>query len=333
MPSNLVDKYGRIAKKLRISVTDRCNMRCIYCMPTNNVEWLDDSEVLSFNEIVRLTSIFVDLGIEKIRITGGEPLVRPSLENLINSISMIPGIKGIGLTTNGLLLAGQVKQLSSAGLTSVNVSLDSFKEDRFKKMTGVKGVDKVISSIQNANDAGLDVKINTVVIRGWNDDEIVDFALFARDNGYIVRFIEFMPLDGTGIWKHDLVFSKKEMIERINLNLGEIVKHHTSDNQPEPAMLYSFVDGKGIVGFIPSITEPFCGNCDRARITSDGRLLTCLFENPGHNLKEFLRSGATDEDIARYIVDSMSNKPEGIIKMIKTKSLKPTLNLMHTIGG
>lgn len=333
MASKLVDKYGRIAKKLRISVTDRCNMRCIYCMPTNNVEWLDDSEVLSFNEIVRLASIFADLGIEKIRITGGEPLVRPSLENLINSISMIPGIKGIGLTTNGLLLAEQVKQLSSAGLSSVNVSLDSFKEDRFKMMTGVKGVDKVISSIHIANDAGLDVKINTVVIRGWNDDEIVDFALFARDNGFTVRFIEFMPLDGTGIWKHDLVFSKKEMIERINLNLGEIVKHHNSDNQPEPAMLYSFVDGKGIMGFIPSITEPFCGNCDRARITSDGRLLTCLFENPGHNLKGFLRSGATDEDIARYIIDSMSNKPEGIIKKIKTKSLKPTLNLMHTIGG
>lgn len=184
MASKLVDKYGRIAKKLRISVTDRCNMRCIYCMPTNNVEWLDDTEVLSFNEIVRLATIFADLGIEKIRITGGEPLVRPSLENLINSISMIPGIKGIGLTTNGLLLADQVKQLSSAGLSSVNVSLDSFKEDRFKMMTGVKGVNKVISSIHNANDAGLDVKLNTVVIRGWNDDEIVDFALFARDNGF-----------------------------------------------------------------------------------------------------------------------------------------------------
>jgi len=149
-------------------------------MPTNNADWLDDSQVLSFNEIVRLASIFADLGIEKIRITGGEPLVRPSLENLINSISMIPGIKGIGLTTNGLLLADQVKQLSSAGLSSVNVSLDSFKEDRFKMMTGVKGVNKVIRSIHNANDAGLDVKLNTVVIRGWNDDEIVDFALFER---------------------------------------------------------------------------------------------------------------------------------------------------------
>jgi len=302
-------------------------------MPTNNVEWLDDTEVLSFNEIVRLASIFVDLGIEKIRITGGEPLVRPSLENLINSIAMMPGIKGIGLTTNGLLLADKVKQLSSAGLTSVNVSLDSFKEDRFKLMTGVNGVDRVISSIQNANDAGLDVKINTVVIRGWNDDEIVDFAMFARDKGYTVRFIEFMPLDGTGIWNPDIVFSKREMIERISLNIGEIVQLHNSNKQSEPAMLYSFVDGKGIMGFIPSISEPFCGNCDRARITSDGRLLTCLFENPGYNLKSLLRSGVTDEDIARYIVDSMSKKPEGIIRKIKTKSLKPTLNLMHTIGG
>src|SRR6476659_7095142 len=245
MLRKLGEKYGRIAKKLRISVTDRCNMRCIYCMPTNNADWLDDSQVLSFNEIVRLASIFADLGIEKIRITGGEPLVRPSLENLINSISMIPGMKG---------------------------------------------VNKVIRSINNANDAGLDVKLNTVVIRGWNDDEIVDFALFARDNGFTVRFIEFMPLEGTGIWKHDLGFSKKEMIERINWNLGEIVKLHNSDNQPEPAMLYSLVDGKGSMGFSPSITEPFCGNCDRVRITSDGRLLTCLFENPGHDLKGFLRS-------------------------------------------
>jgi len=302
-------------------------------MPTNNVQWLEDTEVLSFNEIIRLVSIFVNFGIEKIRITGGEPLVRPALENLIESIATIPTVKAIGLTTNGLLLADKVRKLAAAGLSSVNISLDSFKEDRFKMMSGVNGVQKVISSIQNANDAGLDVKINTVVIRGWNDDEIVDFATFARDKGYTVRFIEFMPLDGTGIWKPDLVFSKREMIERINKNIGEIVQRHDSNNQSEPAMLYSFVDGKGTVGFIPSITEPFCSNCDRVRITSDGRLLTCLFENPGHDLKSLLRNGGTDEDVGSFILDNMYKKPEGIIRMIKTKSLIPTLNLMHTIGG
>src|SRR5437867_2254245 len=269
MDNKLLDKYGRIAKKLRISVTDRCNMRCIYCMPANNMKWFEDTELLSYQEIVRLASIFVNLGIEKIRITGGEPLVRPGLENLIQSIDKIHGIKGIGLTTNGLLLADKVEKLVSAGLGSVNVSLDSFKENRFKKMTGVGGVDKIINSIEKAKDAGLAVKINTVVIRGWNDDEIIDFAMFARDNDHVVRFIEFMPLDGTGIWQPNLVFSKREMIEIIRTHVGEIAKCYDKNDSSEPATNYSLIDGKGTVGFIPSITEPFCGSCDRARITSD----------------------------------------------------------------
>jgi GTP 3',8-cyclase len=331
--NKLIDRYGRIAKKLRISVTDRCNMRCIYCMSTNNTKWLNDTEVLSFQEIVKLTTIFVNLGIEKIRITGGEPLVRPELENLIESINVIPGIKSIGLTTNGLLLADKVEELASAGLGNVNVSLDSFMEDRFKMMTGVKGVNRVLNSIEKAKDAGLNVKINTVVIRGWNDDEISDFALFARDRNLVVRFIEFMPLDGSGIWQPDLVFSKREMIGGINMKVGKIVQRFDENSQSDPAMLYSFVDGTGAVGFIPSITEPFCRNCDRVRITSDGRLLTCLFENPGYDLKNLLRSGATNSDLEYYILNSLQKKPEGIIKLIRNKTLKPTLNLMHTIGG
>jgi cyclic pyranopterin phosphate synthase len=330
----LADGYGRIARKLRISVTDRCNMKCIYCMPSNNVEWLDDKEILSFSEIIKLTSIFVKLGIEKIRITGGEPLTRPGLENLINSIAKISGIKAIGLTTNGLLLSDKVKKLSAGGLTSVNISLDSFKEEKFKMITGVNGVNKVIDSIQIASDNGLDVKINTVIIRGWNDDEVIDFALFARDSGYTVRFIEFMPLDGSGIWQPDLVFSKREMIEIINMKVGELVQYqHDYERTSEPASLYSFVDGKGLVGFIPSITEPFCSKCDRARITANGRLLTCLFENPGYDLKGLLRKGAQDEEIEQFILDSMTKKPEGIIKLIRTEALVPTLNLMHRIGG
>jgi GTP 3',8-cyclase len=330
----LADGYGRIARKLRISVTDRCNMKCIYCMPSNNVEWLDDKEILSFSEIIKLTSIFVKLGIEKIRITGGEPLTRPGLENLINSIAKISGVEAIGLTTNGLLLSDKVKKLSASGLTSVNISLDSFKEEKFKMMTGVNGVNKVIDSIQIASDNGLDVKINTVIIRGWNDDEVIDFALFARDSGYTVRFIEFMPLDGSGIWQPDLVFSKREMIETINMKVGELVQYqHDYESTSEPAKLYSFVDGKGLVGFIPSITEPFCSRCDRARITANGRLLTCLFEKPGYDLKDLLRNRAQDEEIEQFILDSMSKKPEGIIKLIRTEALMPTLNLMHRIGG
>ncbi|TLX91445.1 MAG: GTP 3',8-cyclase MoaA [Thaumarchaeota archaeon] len=331
MDNKLLDKYGRIAKKLRISVTDRCNMRCIYCMPTNNVKWLNDTEILSFTEIVRLTRILVKLGIEKIRITGGEPLVRPGLQNLIGSISMITGIKRIDLSTNGLLLQDKVDQLSSSGLVGVNISLDSFKEDKFKMMSGVSGVDKVINSIHDASEAGLNVKINTVIIRGWNDDEIVDFAMFARESGLTVRFIEFMPLDGSGIWKPDLVFSKREMIQRINMKVGEIVPMNNESS--EPARLFSFSDGTGSIGFIPSITEPFCSQCDRIRITSDGRFLTCLFENPGYDLKTLLRNEVSDQVISRFILESLNKKPEGIIRLIRNNDLRPKLNLMHTIGG
>ena len=289
-------------------------------------------EVLSFEEIIRLSSIFANLGVEKIRITGGEPLVRPLIENLIKSIAKIPHIKSIGLTTNGLLLSDRVKKLKSSGLNSVNISLDSFKEDRFKMMTGINGLDKVISSIQKAKDAGLDVKINTVVVRGWNDDEVVEFANFARHTGITVRFIEFMPLDGTGIWRSDLVFSKKEMIEKLESNIGKVVPVSEQEISA-PAKLYSFSDRIGTVGFIPSVTEPFCNQCDRIRLTSDGRFLTCLFESPGYDIKSYLRRGASDEELSQCLIHCMTMKQEGIVSLIRINGLKPKLNLMHTIGG
>jgi GTP 3',8-cyclase len=332
MKSKLIDNYGRIAKKLRISVTDKCNMRCGYCMPKNNTKWFDSTEVLSFEEIIRLSSILANLGVEKIRITGGEPLVRPMIENLIKSIAKIPHIKNIGLTTNGLLLLERVEKLKSSGLNSVNISLDSFKEDRFKMMTGINGLGKVISSIQKAREAGFDVKINTVVIRGWNDDEVVEFANFARRTGITVRFIEFMPLDGTGIWRSDLVFSKKEMIEKLESGIGE-VSPVLEQQISAPAKLYSFSDGIGTVGFIPSVTEPFCNQCDRIRLTSDGRFLTCLFENPGYDIKSYLRRGASDEELSQCLIQCMTMKQEGIVSLIRINGLKPKLNLMHTIGG
>jgi cyclic pyranopterin phosphate synthase len=332
MKSKLIDNYGRIAKKLRISVTDRCNMRCGYCMPTNNTKWFDSTEVLSFEEIIRLSSIFAILGVEKIRITGGEPLVRPMIENLIKSIAKIPHIKSIGLTTNGLLLSDTVEKLKSSGLNSVNISLDSFKEDRFKMMTGINGLNKVISSIQKAKDAGFDVKINTVVVRGWNDDEVVEFANFARQTGITVRFIEFMPLDGTGIWRSDLVFSKKEMIEKLESNIGKVFPVLEQEIST-PAKLYSFSDSIGTVGFIPSVTEPFCNQCDRIRLTSDGRFLTCLFESPGYDIKSYLRRGASDDELSQCLIHCMTMKQEGIVSLIRINGLKPKLNLMHTIGG
>lgn len=331
MQNQLVDSFGRIARKLRISVTDRCNMRCVYCMPSNNTEWFEQTNVLTYEEIVRLTKIFVGLGIEKIRVTGGEPTVRREVENLISALSKIHGIKSISMTTNGLLFYNMAQQLKDAGLGSVNISLDTFKPDRFKAMGGVDGLDKVLRSIKAADDAGLKVKINAVVMRGWNDDEVVDFAKYARDTGYTVRFIEFMPLDGTGIWAPDLVFSKKEMIEQINKNVMELVP--LNNDPTEPAMLYSFADGKGTIGFIPSMTEPFCGYCDRVRITADGRFLTCLFENPGYDLKSLLRSGKSDDGIRNYILESIRKKPEGVISIIRNNALRPTLNVMYRIGG
>jgi cyclic pyranopterin phosphate synthase len=225
-----------------------------------------------------------------------------------------------------------VCSLKNAGLGSVNISLDTFRADRFKAMTGIEGIDRVFASIRAADAAGLKVKINTVIMRGWNDDEVVSFARFARDTGYIVRFIEFMPLDGAGIWTPQLVFSKKEMINRIENDLVELSP--LNNNSSEPAMLYSFVDQIGTIGFIPSITEPFCKSCDRIRLTSDGRMLTCLFEEPGYDIKDVLRSGkGDDEHIREYIIECIKKKPEGLIKIINTNALRPTLNVMHKIGG
>jgi cyclic pyranopterin phosphate synthase len=331
----LTDSYGRIARKLRVSVTDRCNMRCMYCMPKGKIQWFNEEDILNYDEIIRLVSILVDLGIERIRLTGGEPLLRPKLENLISSLSKISRIKSISMTTNGLLLRDKIKGLKDAGLESVNISLDTFRQDRFKAITGIDGLRKVILAIEAAENIGLNVKINVVVVRGWNDDEIVDFANFARDTGQTVRFIEFMPLDGSGIWQPSLVFSKKEMIKVITDRIMEIspLKEFHNNRSTDPAMLYSFIDGKGTIGFIPSITEPFCDNCDRIRLTSDGRLLTCLYEKPENDLANMLRSGKSEYYIKEHILNSLKMKPEGIIKIIRTNMLKPSLNLMHTIGG
>ncbi len=332
LQNELIDGYGRIGRKLRLSVTDRCNMRCIYCMPDNNNEWFEQHNILSYEEIIRLTAVFVSLGIEKLRITGGEPTVRYKIETLIGALSNIRGIKSIDMTTNGLLLSDKVKELKQAGLDGVNISLDTFRADRFKAIAGVDGLDRVLTSIKAADNVGLKVKINAVVIRGWNDDEVVDFARFARDTGYTVRFIEFMPLDGTGIWTPDLVFSKREMIQRINKNVKELVP--LNNNNSEPAALYSFADREGTLGFIPSMTEPFCNKCDRLRLTSDGRFLTCLFEDPGYDLKQLLRNRKSDDDtIRKYILQCTKKKPEGIVSIIRTNKLRPALNIMHRIGG
>jgi GTP 3',8-cyclase len=329
--SKLVDSFGRVAKKLRISVTDRCNMRCIYCMPTNNTDWFEQESILTFDEIIRVVTILADLGVDRIRLTGGEPLVRPNISILIKGLSKVAGIKAISMTTNGLGLQSAASDLTNAGLGSVNVSLDTLRNNRFKAINGVYGLENVLRGIQAAEDVGLHVKINTVMIRGWNDDEVVEFAEFARRTNYTVRFIEFMPLDGTSLWGSHLVVSKAEIIQKLASEGIEIVPLF-NDNS-EPARLFTFVDKRGTIGFIPSITEPFCVNCDRIRLTSDGKLLTCLYEKPGKDLKEVLRDGKSNKEIEGHILESIKNKPEGIIGLIRGKSLRPTMNLMYKIGG
>jgi len=268
--SLLTDSFGRIARKLRISVIDRCNLQCIYCMPKNNKNWFDPKDILTFDEIVRFTSIMSKLGIEKIRLTGGEPLLRSNIEILVENLSKITGIKKVSMTTNGILLSDKIIQLKKAGLSNINISLDTFKRERFKKINGVDGLAQVLESIKNANEAQMSIKINNVVIRGWNDDEVVNFALFSRVTGHPVRFIEFMPLDGSGIWKQDLVVTKQEIMTKIRNKIGELIP--LDFDHSSPAKLYTFSDGKGIIGFIPSISEPFWEiNKQKETAVSSGR--------------------------------------------------------------
>jgi len=202
--SLLNDSFGRTARKLRISVTDRCNLQCIYCMPKNNKNWFDSKDILTFDEIVRFASIMSKLGIEKIRLTGGEPLLRPNIEILVENLSKITGVKKVSMTTNGILLPKKISQLKKAGLSSINISLDTFNHEKFKKINGTDSLTQVLESIEVANKVQMRIKINNVVMRDWNDDEVVDFALFSKATGHQVRFIEFMPLDGSGIWNQDL---------------------------------------------------------------------------------------------------------------------------------
>lgn len=334
-PTNLKDSYNRIARKLRISLTDKCNMKCIYCMPTGNIKWINNKEILNFTEITRIVSILAELGITKIRLTGGEPLLRPSLDTLIRDLIKIENIETISMTTNGFLLEENINQLKLAGLNSLNISLDTFKEERFRTLNGISNLNKVLRGIRKARELGIKIKINTVIIRDWNDDEIINFVKFARDMDLTVRFIEFMPLDGSGIWNYNLVMPKREIIKIIESNFQNVITLDKNNySASDPATIYNFEDKIGKIGFISSITEPFCSKCDRIRLTSDGRLLNCLFEKEGYDLKQMIRNTkATDQELRKYIINCYKMKPEGIIELIRINHLRPTLNLMHTIGG
>ena len=296
----LRDINYRQLKDLRISVTDRCNLRCTYCMPFDEYEWFDKKEILTFEEIARLANLFVQLGVDKIRLTGGEPLLRRDLEKLIRKLSSLSGLEDLCLTTNGSLLAEKISVLKSAGLRRINVSLDTLNPEKFARIRRRGDLAKVLEGLFAAKSYGLDpIKVNAVIERGVNDDDIVDLVEFSRKNGFTIRFIEYMDVGNSNNWTSEKLVSKKEILEIIHARypLREVGR----DKGGAPSVDYQFIDGGGDLGVIASVTEPFCSTCTRARLTADGKLVTCLFSATGHDLKALLRNGATDEEIIEVI--------------------------------
>jgi cyclic pyranopterin phosphate synthase len=296
----LRDVFGRALKDLRISVTDRCNFRCTYCMPLDEYAWIDRREILTFEEIARLAGLFVQLGVEKIRVTGGEPLLRKDLHKLIAQLSAIDGIKDLSLTTNGALLAEKIVSLKAGGLQRLNVSIDTLKPARFKQMTKRGDLAQVLEGLFAAREQGLHpIKINAVVERGINDDEILDLVEFSRTNGFSIRFIEYMDVGNSNDWNSARLVPKKEILEKIARRYP--VREIGRDQGSAPAVDYEFADGRGDLGIIASVTEPFCASCTRARLTADGKLVTCLFSQTGHDLKTSMRNGSTDAELFEVI--------------------------------
>ena len=305
----LRDAYNRVIRDLRISVTDRCNFRCFYCLPNGEPPMARKDTLLTFEETTYLAEIFVSLGIEKIRLTGGEPLVRKDVSNLAAGIAALkPQLKDLAITTNGFIFPAHAADLRKAGVDRVTISLDSLDRDKFAKMTGVDGIDKVFDAIEAARQTGFDpIKINAAVIRGHNDDEFVDFARFARENAISMRFIEFMPLDSGHEWSREMVVPGREIYDTINAVYQ--LKLKGASRGSETAWKYEFADGSpGEIGIIAPVTEMFCGACSRIRLTADGQIRTCLFSNIEHNLRDVLRSGASRSEIIAFIEDVVLKK-------------------------
>ncbi len=299
----LRDSYNRPIRDLRVSLTDRCNFRCFYCLPHGEPPIAPKEKMLSYEEIEYVCDIFVGLGIEKIRLTGGEPMLRRDIETIIRKLTRLrdSGLQDLALTTNGYYLPERAQSLKDAGLDRVTISLDSLKRDVFKRMTGVDVLDKVLAGIAAAKSAKLEpIKINAVIVRGHNEDEVADFAAFAREYDVKMRFIEFMPLDSGHEWAREDVVSGKEIRERINerFPLVRVEVARGSDTSSR----YRFADGApGEIGIIAPVTEPFCGACSRIRLTADGQIRTCLFSTVEHSLRDVVRSGASRDEIVEYI--------------------------------
>ncbi|MGB7203544.1 MAG: GTP 3',8-cyclase MoaA [Pyrinomonadaceae bacterium] len=305
----LRDAHNRTIRDLRISLTDRCNFRCFYCLPHGEPSWAKREKLLSFEELEYVGEIFVSLGIEKIRLTGGEPLIRRDVPILVEKLSRLkPQLLDIALTTNGYDFGRHAEALKEAGLDRVTISLDTLRRDRFHEITGVDALDKALRAIELANSLGFEpVKVNAVVVRGRNDDELVDFARFAREHDVSFRLIEFMPLDSGHEWSRDMVVAGREIRDKINAVYP--LKLEQPSRGSETAWKYVFADGSpGGIGIIAPVTEMFCGQCSRIRLTADGQIRTCLFSTTEHNLRDCLRSGSSRDEIIEFIKNAVLKK-------------------------
>ncbi len=331
----LIDTFDRVHDNLRISVTDRCNIRCFYCMPEEGVKFQPREEILTFEEIERFVRIAVTMGVRKLRLTGGEPLLRKGLPDLIRRLSAIDGIQDLALTTNAVLLAEQAQELYDAGLRRLNIHLDTLDRERFKQITRRDDFGRVMNGIETALRIGFPVlKINAVAVKNLVEADIVPLARFGREHGIEIRYIEFMPLDAQGIWDHGKVLLADDMIAMLTREIGPL--REIPDGDPRaPATEYEFADGKGRVGFIASVSKPFCLNCNRIRLTADGKFRYCLFAIDETDMRVLLRTGApspeTDQAIANAIRQSVKDKWIG--HQINTSKFVPPPRPMYQIGG
>ena len=328
----LRDSHNRIIRDLRISVTDRCNFRCFYCLPHGEPPLARKETILTFEEIGYIADIFVSLGIEKIRLTGGEPMLRRNLETLVAKIAKLkPQLKDLALTTNGFDIPRKAEMLKQAGLDRMTISLDTLDTHRFREITGVDSLEEVCGAIEAAKEHGFEpVKINAVIVRGVNDDELVDFARFARSTGVEMRFIEYMPLDSGHEWNREMVVPGREIFATINAVYP--LELRNASRGTETAWKYRFADGEpGGIGIIAPVTEMFCGACSRIRLTADGQIRTCLFSTVEHNLRDYLRSGATRAELVEFI-EHVSLKKEASHR-INEPDFVPASRTMSFIGG
>jgi cyclic pyranopterin phosphate synthase len=327
----LVDGFGRVHDNLRVSVTDRCNIRCFYCMPETGVRFVPKPEILTFEEVERLVRVAAGLGVRKLRITGGEPLLRKDLPVLVSKLAAVPGIDDIALTTNGVLLADQARALRDSGLGRLNIHLDTLDRGRFREITRRDDLERVLNGIDEAQRIGFGpIKINAVAVKNLVEPDIVPLARFGRERGIEIRYIEFMPLDSQGLWLRDKVLLQDEMLALLAEGIGPLEEIQDGDPRA-PATEYRFRDGVGRVGFISSVSRPFCLNCNRIRLTADGKLRHCLFAIEETDVKGALRDGSPDSRLEELIRETVRGKWIG--HEINTARFVPPPRPMYAIGG